>query len=64
MPHPFEHTCFKPRKEDYKPPVTCDGHDGELCVRKDHRALTADEQARFINGVALNVDGGAVTGLL
>ena len=49
MPHPFEHTCFKPRKEDYKPPVTCDDHDDELCVRKDHRTLTADEQNRFLN---------------
>ena len=49
VPHPFEHTCFKPRKEDYKPPVTCDDDDDELCVRKDHRALTADEQTRFLN---------------
>ena len=37
VPHPFEHTCFKPRKEDYKPPITCDEHDTDLCVRKDHR---------------------------
>ena len=50
VPHPFEHTCFKPRKEDYKPPVTCDGdRDSELCIRKDHRALTTDEQNRFLN---------------
>lgn len=50
VPHPFEHTCFKPRKEDYKPPVTCDDHgDDQLCVRKDHRMLTADEQNRFLN---------------
>ena len=49
MPHPFDHTCFKPRKEDYKPPITCDDHDHDLCVRKDHRALTADEQNRFLN---------------
>jgi tyrosinase len=51
VPHPFEHTCFKPRKEDYKPPVTCDDHDhdADLCVRKDHRTLTADEQNRFLN---------------
>ena len=49
VPHPYDHTCFRPRKEDYKPPVTCDGHEGELCVRKDHRALTADEQNRFLN---------------
>ena len=47
VPHPFEHTCFKPRKEDYKPPspATTDG-DEELCVRKDHRMLTVDEQNR------------------
>ena len=50
VPHPFEHTCFKPRKEDYKPPVTCDDDkSGELCVRKDHRTLTSDEQSRFLN---------------
>ena len=52
IPHPFEHTCFKPRKDDYKPPVTCDDHDDHdthLCVRKDHRTLTADEQNRFLN---------------
>jgi tyrosinase len=53
VPHPFEHTCFKPRKEDYKPPTTCDDHDDHeddhLCVRKDHRKLTADEQSRFLN---------------
>ncbi|MDH5540335.1 MAG: tyrosinase family protein [Rhizobacter sp.] len=49
VPHPFEHTCFKPRKEDYKPPTTCDEHDDRLCVRKDHRTLTADEQNRFLN---------------
>jgi tyrosinase len=51
VPHPTEHTCFKPRKEDYKPPITCDGHDhdDELCNRKNHRALTADEQSRFLN---------------
>jgi tyrosinase len=51
VPHPFEHTCFKPRKDDYKPPVTCDDHDDhdDLCVRKDHRAFTTDEQTRFLN---------------
>ena len=40
-----------PRKEDYKPPTRCDdhGHGDELCVRKDHRALTSDEQSRFLN---------------
>ncbi len=49
VPHPFEHTCFKPRKKDYKPPVTCDDHGDGECVRKDHRMLTADEQNRFLN---------------
>jgi len=51
LPHPYDHVCFRPRKEDYKPPVTCDDHerDEDLCVRKDHRALTADEQSRFLN---------------
>jgi tyrosinase len=51
VPHPYEQACFKPRKEDYKPPTTCDDHDrdDELCVRKDHRTLTADEQNRFLN---------------
>lgn len=49
IPHPFEHTCFRPREQDYKPPTTCDDQDNELCVRKDHRILTADEQSRFIN---------------
>lgn len=49
VPHSFDHTCFKPRKEDYKPPATCvDDHD-DLCNRKDHRMLTADEQGRFLN---------------
>ena len=49
VPHPFDHLCFKPRKADYKPPVTCEEPTGDLCVRKDHRALTSDEQTRFLN---------------
>jgi tyrosinase len=50
VPHPFVHTCFKPRREDYKPPAACDDHgDEHRCVRKDHRMLTADEQNRFLN---------------
>ena len=51
VPHPIEHSCFKPRKDDYRPPVTCDDHDHDedLCVRKDHRMFTADEQSRFLN---------------
>lgn len=50
VPHPFDHTCFRPRKDDYKPPVTCgDPTDDGLCHRKDSRALTTDEQARFLN---------------
>jgi tyrosinase len=43
VPHPFDHLCFKPRKDDYKPPTTCEEPDDELCVRKDHRTLTSDE---------------------
>jgi tyrosinase len=49
VPHPYEHACFRPREEDYKPPVTCCEPDDELCQRKDSRALTADEQSRFLN---------------
>jgi tyrosinase len=49
VPHPVEHACFKPRKEDYKPPKTCNGEEDELCIRKDHRMLTVDEQNRFLN---------------
>lgn len=50
VPHPYEHGCFRPRRDDYKPPVTCDDdEDGGLCRRKDHRRLTADEQTRFLN---------------
>lgn len=50
VPHPYEHTCFKPRKEDYKPPATCDENgDKGLCVRRDNRRLTADQQSRFLN---------------
>jgi tyrosinase len=50
VPHPFDHSCFRPRRDDYKAPVTCDDEpeDG-LCRRKDSRALTADEQTRFLN---------------
>jgi tyrosinase len=50
VPHRFEDACFRARCEDYKPPTTCDGdEEDELCVRKDHRSLTADEQNRFLN---------------
>lgn len=51
VPHPYEDACFRSRKEDYRPPVTCDDHEhgDQVCVRKDHRALTADEQSRFLN---------------
>ena len=50
VPHPYDHACFKPRKEDYKPPTKCeDGDTDGLCVRRDHRILTTDEQNRFIN---------------
>lgn len=50
VPHSYDHSCFRPRKEDYKPPVTCgEDPDDNLCQRKDARQLTADEQARFLN---------------
>jgi tyrosinase len=49
VPHPFEHACFRPRKDDYKPPVTCEEPEDDLCLRKDQRALTADEVSRFLN---------------
>ena len=49
VPHPVDHICFKPRKEDYKPPVTCHDEDEDLCIRRDHRTLTSDEQNRFLN---------------
>lgn len=51
VPHPFDHACFRPRKEDYKPPVACDddGSEDGLCHRKDHRRFTVDEQNRFLN---------------
>ena len=47
-PHPLDHSCFRPRKADYKPPVPCDYVDDDLCHRKDHRKLTTDEQNRFL----------------
>ncbi len=50
VPHPYEHSCFKPREEDYKPPTTCGKEgDDELCVRRDHRTLTIDQQTRFLD---------------
>ncbi len=50
IPHPYDHSCFKPREEDYKPPITCgEPENGELCVRRDHRTLTTDQQNRFLN---------------
>jgi tyrosinase len=50
VPHPYEHSCFKPRKEDYDPPVKCGGDDNAgLCSRQNQRSLTADQQNRFLN---------------
>ncbi len=50
IPHPYEHSCFKPRREDYKPPATCVEDDrAGLCVRRNQRTLTADQQSRFLN---------------
>lgn len=52
VPHPFDHACFRPRHDDYKPPVCCEDHDDDLCHRKDHRRLTTDEQNRFLTAYA------------
>lgn len=50
VPHPYDHTCFRPREEEYKPPVTCEvDEDDGRCVRRDHRTFTADQQSRFLN---------------
>lgn len=50
VPHSYEHSCFRPREQDYKPPITCDGNgDPSLCIRRDHRTLTSDQQSRFVN---------------
>ena len=49
IPHPYEHSTFCPREEDYKPPTTCYEDDTGLCVRQDNRTLTADQQNRFLN---------------
>ncbi len=58
IPHPYEHACFKPRREDYKPPATCGECKDEVCVRPDHRTLTADQQNRFLDAFSqLNAMG-------
>lgn len=49
VPHPFDHTCFRPRKQDYRPPTTCEDPGNGLCRRIDSRRMTADQQARFLN---------------
>jgi tyrosinase len=49
VPHPFDHSCFRPRREDYRPPMTCGEPEPQLCIRKGHRSLTTDEQTRFLN---------------
>ena len=49
VPHPVDHISFKPRKADFRAPFSCDGQDEDLCIRKDHRAMTVDEQNRFLN---------------
>lgn len=56
VPHPYDHAIFKPRKEDYKPPMPCDGDggsDGEGCVRRNQRSLSSDQQNRFLNAFTL-----------
>ena len=32
VPHPFDHSCFRPRRDDYKPPVTCDDEPEDGCA--------------------------------
>lgn len=50
VPHPYEHAIFRPRKEDYKTPMPCDGEEPEGgCARQNQRALTTDQQSRFLN---------------
>ena len=51
IPHSFEDFFFRPRKKDYKAPLTCNDHHNSsgVCVRKDCRMLSADEQSRFLN---------------
>lgn len=49
IPHPYEHSTFCPREEDYKPPTKCEEDEPKRCVRIDHRALTSDQQTRFLN---------------
>ncbi|MDX1479051.1 MAG: tyrosinase family protein [Saprospiraceae bacterium] len=51
VPHSYDHSCFRPRKEDYKEPYKCedDPDPRTTCVRRDHRRLSTDEQNRFLN---------------
>lgn len=61
VPHSYEHAIFKPRKEDYKPPMPCNGGGtGEGCVRINQRALSADQQNRFLNAFTLINNMGAL----
>jgi tyrosinase len=60
VPHPLDHACFRPRKEDYKEPQRCDDHapGTATCVRRDHRTLTSDQQNRFLNAFSqVNMNG-------
>lgn len=50
VPHSYEHAIFKPRKEDYKPPMPCDEEgEEEGCARRNQRSLSTDQQNRFLN---------------
>jgi len=49
VPHPYDHSCFKPREEDYKPPAECDAPTTGRCTRRNQRTLTGDQQNRFLN---------------
>ncbi len=58
VPHPVRYACFKPRPEEYKQPAGCNDQGDEVCVRRDHRTLTSDQQARFLNAFSqLNAIG-------
>ncbi len=58
VPHSYDHSCFRPIEKCYKPPTKCHEDDGDdndpqrLCVRRDHRTLTSDQQTRFLNAFA------------
>ena len=65
VPHPYDHSCFRPRKEDCKPPRGCDDEPSVgVCVRKNSRTLTSDERARFLNAFSQAIALGALAPLV